>query len=418
MDPYKHTLINNDSSPSKRPRKEGEPTPSSSTSQIPTSKGALQGFVICVPPGTGISHLSARLKAWTSGVNRLGGRLTQDPGDPEISHVLVGPPGSKGLPQDLLHRCTAATSDSDEDIFTTHHSPILVAHTWLEQALLTGVHHAEGRHRPRPATPRRPPPPPVTPLYPLESVDLGNLGGISHYLGFQQHRSGISQEALTHHRRWLGEYWHPACADMTLNELVLQNIYNEERSKNLGNERIALALAEMGTYERGLNEDYFEHPEKGEETVNHRALRYAHAAAVVRGCAYTVRGNLKGGELPFVGPATSKQINEICARGTCDTLEAFRRDMPVTDSRGVLRKDTVGGCTRTAFHKLPGVGQRTAKLWWDLGCRNYPDVELAAQDGGPLGPGGRHKMSVEQRFSLEHREDLLDKTSKISYVII
>ena len=344
-----------------------------------------------------------RLKAWTPGITRLGGRLTQDPGDPKITHVLVG--ASRQLPPDLLHRCTAVTSDSDEDISALHHShsPILVSNSWLEQTLLTGVHQAEGRHRP--ATPH----PPVSPITPVKPVEIG--------LGTHLKLHGISKRELDNRRRWLGEYWTPGCADMTLTELVLQNVYNEERSKALGNESIALALAEMGVYERAINEDYFEHPDKMEETVNHRALRYARAAAVVRGSAYSIRGNLKGGELPFVGPATSKQINSICETGTCDTLEAFRVDMPVTDSRGVLRKDTIGGCTRAAFHKLPGVGQKTAKLWWDLGCRSYDDVELAAQEDGPLGPGGRVKMSMEQRFSLQYRDDLLEKTSKLVILV-
>ena len=29
----------------------------------------------------------------------------------------------------------------------------------------------------------------------------------------------------------------------------------------------------------------------------------------------------------------------------------------------------VGSATRRLFKKLPGVGARTAKLWWDLGFR-------------------------------------------------
>lgn len=46
-----------------------------------------------------------------------------------------------------------------------------------------------------------------------------------------------------------------------------------------------------------------------------------------------------------------------------------RADVAVTDSHGRRRGDTVGAATRARFHALPTVGQRTAKQWWDLGCR-------------------------------------------------
>lgn len=48
---------------------------------------------------------------------------------------------------------------------------------------------------------------------------------------------------------------------------------------------------------------------------------------------------------------------------------ACRADVAVTDSKGRLRLDSVGGATRARFHALPGVGQKAAKRWWDLGCR-------------------------------------------------
>ena len=50
-------------------------------------------------------------------------------------------------------------------------------------------------------------------------------------------------------------------------------------------------------------------------------------------------------------------------------LSACRADVAVRDSRGRRRHDSVGAATRARFHSLPGVGQKTAKLWWDLGCR-------------------------------------------------
>lgn len=39
-------------------------------------------------------------------------------------------------------------------------------------------------------------------------------------------------------------------------------------------------------------------------------------------------------------------------------------------------------------------------------------MELAAEPGGLLGPGGVAPLSPEQRFSLQHRTDLLEGTSE------
>ena len=47
----------------------------------------------------------------------------------------------------------------------------------------------------------------------------------------------------------------------------------------------------------------------------------------------------------------------------------YRADLAVIDSKGKLRRGTEGGRTRAMFHSLPGTGQRSAKLWWDLGFR-------------------------------------------------
>lgn len=46
-----------------------------------------------------------------------------------------------------------------------------------------------------------------------------------------------------------------------------------------------------------------------------------------------------------------------------------RRDEPVRDSKGVLREDSAGAATRRRFVKLPGVGCKVAKDWWDRGLR-------------------------------------------------
>lgn len=145
--------------------------------------------------------------------------------------------------------------------------------------------------------------------------------------------------------------------------------------------------------------------------MNSQALRYSRAASIVRGCAYQLTPNVQPGQLPFIGPATAAQINSILITGTCDELEGFRSDKIVNDSRGVPRYDSVGGRTGL-FVALPGVGQRTAKLWWDLGCRSFEDVEAACVPGGPLAHDGPNRLSLDQQFSLKHRQDLLQGTSK------
>jgi DNA polymerase/3'-5' exonuclease PolX len=117
---------------------------------------------------------------------------------------------------------------------------------------------------------------------------------------------------------------------------------------------------------------------------------------------------LEAGELPFVGPATADQINAILSTGTCAALECFRRDLEVTDSRGVRRRGTDGAATRAKFASLPGVAARTASRWWYAGLRSFEDVEHAAQPGGLLSPDGAFPLSVEQAFSLRHRKDLLE----------
>ena len=46
-----------------------------------------------------------------------------------------------------------------------------------------------------------------------------------------------------------------------------------------------------------------------------------------------------------------------------------RSDQVVNDSSGMPRPDTGGGATRKLFMQLPGVGAKTAKIWFDLGYR-------------------------------------------------
>ena len=46
-----------------------------------------------------------------------------------------------------------------------------------------------------------------------------------------------------------------------------------------------------------------------------------------------------------------------------------RANEVVCDSSGKPRADTGGGATRRLFMQLPGVGAKTAKIWYDLGFR-------------------------------------------------
>ena len=54
--------------------------------------------------------------------------------------------------------------------------------------------------------------------------------------------AGLSGEALRR-SQWLGpQLRHPACPSMSLNELALQAVYSEERSRQIGNEPLVQAL--------------------------------------------------------------------------------------------------------------------------------------------------------------------------------
>jgi DNA polymerase/3'-5' exonuclease PolX len=413
-------------------------TPPPSTNKR-KSAGILKGYTIIVLPNVGIKHLPTRLKAWAPGVTKLGGTLLQTyppPSPPlpenndkslDITHILVGPGGIANLPPELKELAHPGASDSDEDLAVRDHAPFVVDHSWLEQTLLHGVAQAEGQHRPKPA-----------PQSSSSSVSVVVPGGEEQ--NTSRRKNLPSAREVKDRKLWLGEYFHDACAAMTLNELVLQNVYNIERSIQLGNEPIA--LQQLGNYERASQTDYFEDLDKpGGEAMNHRALRYFRAAAVVRGCAFSLkeqhlsaiaarekRALYLGSEerevelededddadvhLPFVGEATKAQIHSIIEIGTCATLEAFRNNQHVTDSRGKRRIDTIGGATRYLFFKLPGVGQKTARLWWDLGLRSYEDVLEAAKEGQALSPLGPNKLTIDQKFSLEHRHDLLADTTE------
>lgn len=360
----------------------------------------LLGSTVYASPS--IRFLQSRAKIWAEAVQSRGGKFTLDSNDPSITHVLVGEGGVNKVPQQLLHRSHTAISDSEEEVPLRGSGPLLVGVKWLEQSLIRGERALERTcHPPAPAvgasTPNA-----VSRKRSREDVDAALTA---------------SEAEVVHRQRWLGDLWHDGCAGMSQTELMLQGVYNVERSERMGNEPVVAALTELHRYERALHEDYFDSEEKGQEVINHRALRYARAASVVRGCAYKVQPDLKGGELPFIGKATAHQINDIIQNGSCATLEAFRHDVEVTDSQGKVRRDSVGGRTRAMFHALPGVGQRTAKAWWNLGLRSYEDVEAAMQPGHPLSAEGPYPISAEQAFSLRHRRDLLESVSELLGIV-
>jgi hypothetical protein len=45
--------------------------------------------------------------------------------------------------------------------------------------------------------------------------------------------------------------------------------------------------------------------------------------------------------------------------------------------------------------------------------RTYEDVSVAAEPGGPLAPDGPFPLTPEQRFSLQHWQDLTESTSEL-----
>lgn len=64
--------------------------------------------------------------------------------------------------------------------------------------------------------------------------------------------------------------------------------------------------------------------------------------------------------------------------GTCEQLQCFRQDLPVSNSRGELRPITAGGATRALFTKLPGVGPIMAEKWFKAGFRSIESLLQAA----------------------------------------
>lgn len=158
-------------------------------------------------------------------------------------------------------------------------------------------------------------------------------------------------------------------------------------------------------------------------STNHNALNYAHAAAVVRGCAFSLPAGMSAAQLcaalPMVGPFTAGVMQQQLATGTSPQMEAFRADRPVRDSKGELRPGTAGAATCRAFCRLPGIGPRLAQQLYDAGHRTYEDLaravaelEAAAKAGGgasgQAGGSGRAQASgrrSDRRGDSEDEDD-------------
>ncbi|KAL4439228.1 hypothetical protein ABPG77_004130 [Micractinium sp. CCAP 211/92] len=427
--------------PAKRLRLQLAPNPTQPISAAASADRDFNGVKVFVPT-SGVPFASTRARLWKASVERRGGSLTQDPREAaSVTHVVVGEGGIAALPPQLqpgarptgssssarsppaaaaaAHASGGSVGRSKAVPAATGATKVYVNHGWVEQSL------AKGRLQPPanfpPPDPAANVPTPTAGSASHSKESKGSLAGSAAAPGASEGGAGgaVFSDA-ERYRRWLGEeLWHPGCESMSLTELALQAVYSEERSRRIGNEPVVQALRQAGQelskYERALHPDYFEEGQQGVgkgDAMNHRALRYSRVAAVVRACSYRLRPDLQAGDLPFVGAATAVQLNDIIETGTCAALERFRADEAILDSRGRRRNDSIGGATRALFNSLPGVGQRAAKLWWDLGCRSFEDVELAAQPGGPLGPDGPSPLPPEQRFSLSHRADLLESTCK------
>ncbi|GLC34988.1 hypothetical protein PLESTM_000262200 [Pleodorina starrii] len=209
----------------------------------------------------------------------------------------------------------------------------------------------------------------------------------------------------------VGEVW--GCHVPPPAEFVLYGIFDAARCSSIGNGAIDGALRDLVKYEEALagprdNTDRAAgaptaHPSttapapaagravaSGSGLINHQALNYAHAAAVVRAAAFRITADMSPQrlqqELPYIGPFTARIIQQLTASQersggggggvcSCEPLEAFRADQPARDSRGRLRPGTEGASTRRMFCRLPGCGPVLARQWWEQGFRTFEQLQ-------------------------------------------
>ncbi|KAL4858948.1 DNA-directed DNA/RNA polymerase mu [Chlorella vulgaris] len=368
----------------------------------PTTPSVL----LFVPP-VGVPHSGSVLKAWQANVPALGGSIIQDAQEAAslaaITHCVVPQPGGgwPSIPSSLHPGSTRVPPG-------LHY----VTQQWVADCMRSQRWLPEDKYQPSSAE-----------LQQQQQPSLSKSGQDGH--------SSSTAAALA---AWLGpSLWRPEHAEMDNTELLLQarcrqclnqrrvdamlllaaqGDFDEERCRSVGNEQVVQALIEMKHYEVALNGQFLTDPSTGQQVLNHKSLAYAHAAAVVRTCAYRLVPPVEAGTLPYLAESTAAELNEILlsGTGTCQKLELFRQDQPVCHSNGELRPDSAGAATRRKFVKLLGVGAGTARKWWDLGMRSYEDVEAAAAGGG-TGNQPLLKLTPVQRFGLLHRVDLLEGAS-------
>ncbi|CAK0786589.1 hypothetical protein CVIRNUC_009803 [Coccomyxa viridis] len=342
-----------------------------------TEGGFLRGVQVYLQRNT-IPNAASRSNIWARRIASAGGRLAQDVAS--ATHILIGDK-HEGLRELRLPK-----------------GRHVVTAQWLEQCLSLQERLPERDY----------------------AADLDELAQQAE----RQWSLGERAGPLRKYEEWLG-HWKPEYDAITREtELVLQAEFSEHHEAQVGNEAIVKGLVDMRKYWDALEGDFRvevssedgEDEKKGRtHSVNHGSLSFARAASVMRACAFKVQPNTDPAalKLPFIGPARAQQICDLATSGTTPELEEHRADEQVYSSRQKSGQrepyeGAVGSATRRLFKKLPGVGARTAKLWWDLGLRTFQDVEEAAKPGGMLAQGGAHPLTVPQAFSLRHRGDLLE----------
>lgn len=378
----------------------------------------LAGVTIFVPK-QGLPHSTQIFKVWSKSVPSLGGAVTQDEGCPAITHVLIprpAPPAAKS--GGLGGSISSSSFPSSSPTVACHRSgwdsvpaclhpgkataPTGVAYVtpqWLTDCLRL--------QRRQPEIDYRAPTAEEEEAAAAASAAAAAGGGGASGAG-EWGSDDEGEPAVKDLEAWLGPLWRPECAAMGRVELTLQGDYDVERCRRIGNEPLVQALRELHKCEVALNGQFLTNAQ-GKQVGNHKALTYAQAAAAVRTCAYKLRSPVLPGQVPWVAGHTASEVTEVLERGTCEKLEGFRRNEVVRDSKRALRPDSAGAAARRLFTKLPGVGAKAARTWWDLGLRTFEEVEAAGAAGQA---GGKpFKLTLMQQFSLEHWADLLEGTS-------
>ncbi|KAK9805653.1 hypothetical protein WJX72_010236 [[Myrmecia] bisecta] len=309
---------------------------------------------------------------WRTWIQQRGGKIAQSVDDRHLTHVIVG---ESGTTADLPYAKLQA------------HGVHMVRSAWMEACL------AQDKRLPE------------------ESFGggTGTASGGSAGAAVQVSPAKRGHGPLWRYRKWLGK-WLPEYDEMTIEtEIALQAVFSWDRAQANGNAALVEAFAELYKYEdavestlEGADEDI-----NPKDRIDRRALAYARAAAACMGCAFNIgeavrRGDLDDDDLPFVGDVGARQVKELVLTGTCKELANYRADLAVSTSSGELRPETVGGATRRMFKKLPGVGSHAAYRWYKMGLRSFEDLEAATAGGRNVG------LSTDQRFSLQHRANLLE----------